>query len=106
MYLTYASLLLSVTWVLWTWAYAAHRRPVPAAWTRNGAASTAIVLVIVALLPIGFGLLFATGLSPMATLAAQTPASAVATLAAPVLAGLATPRLRRPLAGPAVRAAK
>lgn len=106
MYLTSASLLLSVTWVLWTWAYAAHRRPDPAAWTRNGAASTVIVLVVVALLPIGFGCLFATGLAPMETLAEQTLASAVATLAAPVLAILVTPRLRRPLAGPAARAAK
>lgn len=106
MYLTSASLLLSVTWVLWTWAYAAHRRPVPLAWTRNGAASTAIVLLVVALLPLGLGSLFAAGVAPMEALREQTLASAVATLTAPVLAILVTPRLRRPLTGGTGRAAQ
>lgn len=103
MYLTTASLCLSLTWLLALWAHAAHRRPVPAAWTRFEAASSATVLVIVMLLPIGFGCLAVALANPLETLAAQSVLTAIATAAAPALAVLATPRLRRPLRGVAAQ---
>lgn len=100
MYLTVASLLLSATWVLWNWAYTAHRRPVPAAWTRYEAASIAAVITWVTFLAVGTGALVAAVISPIETLRDQTLLSAAVTLAAPVLAAKARPRLRASLAGP------
>lgn len=100
MYLTVASLLLSATWILWNWAYTAHRRPVPAAWTRYEAASIAAVIAWVTFLAVGTGALVAALVSPIETLRDQTLVSVLVTLAAPVLAAKARPRLRAPLVGP------
>ena len=70
MYLTFAFPLLSLSWPFW--ACAAHRRPVPAAWTRSGAASAAVVPGVPALLPIG------SALAVLATPMVRRPPSGLA----------------------------
>jgi len=97
MYLSIASLTLSATWIIWTWAYVAHRRPEPAAWTRHDAASIAATLVVTNLLPIGVGFLVVALSTPLATLQDLTLAGTAVALGMPLLAVLVTPRLRAPL---------
>lgn len=106
MILTTASLSLSATWIVWSWAYAAHRRPVPAPWTRVEAVSIAAVLVWLILLAIGAGALIAAAIAPIDALRDQSLFSGVVTLGAPVLAAMAVPRLRQPLRGTRIDAAK
>ena len=100
MYLFVASLILSVTWIIWIWAYSAHRRPEPLAWTRLSAASIAVLLVVVCLLPVGIGYLAVALMSPLETLGDLGVVRAALAAAAPLVAVLATPRLLAPMRQP------
>lgn len=97
MYLAIASLTLSATWIIWIWAYAAHRRPVPLAWTRYESASITVTLLVTNLLPIGIGFLVVALSTPLATLKDLGLSGAAIGLGMPLLAVLVTPRLKAPL---------
>ncbi len=101
MILASGTLMLSAAWLFGIWAYAVHRRPVPAAWTRRGPGSTAVTLVLVFLTTFGAGLVLAAALSPLATVRDQTWITGLMTLAAPIVAWLVGPRLRTAFRGSA-----
>jgi hypothetical protein len=87
---------LSAAALLLAWAYGAHRRPVPRAWTRFEAASSAIGLVFVLLVPIGLGSLAAILLDPAETLATLDAPTLGAAAGLAVLCWWAVPRLIAP----------
>lgn len=97
MYLAVSSVTLSVTWLIWIWAYSAHRRPEPLAWTRHNAASIAVLLGVIGMLPVGIGYLAVALISPLETLRGLSVAEAALVLGLPLLTGLATPRLLAPM---------
>lgn len=97
MYIITASISLSAAWILWHWAYSAHRRAVPAKWTRAAGASTATVLVWVFLSALGVSALVAAAFTPIDALRDLNVGSAAASVIAPVLAILLTPTLRKEL---------
>jgi hypothetical protein len=97
MYLAVSSVTLSATWLIWIWAYSAHRRPEPPAWTRHNAASIAVLLVVVSLLPVGIGYLAVSLISPLEALRDLDVAEAALALGLPLLTVLATPRLLAPM---------
>ncbi|MCU9848612.1 hypothetical protein OEZ60_11375 [Defluviimonas sp. WL0024] len=94
MYLTLASCALSTTWIFWAWTHSAHRRSVPAKWTRLRGASMTAVLRWIILLSLGTGALAATFFRPLDTLAELNPSSGAITRLAPVLAIFLRSRLR------------
>jgi hypothetical protein len=100
MHVLVASLILSVTWMIWIWAYAAHRRPEPLAWTRYSVASIAVLLVVVCLLPMGIGYLAVALMSPLEMLGDLGIAQAALVVGTPLLAVFATPRLLAPMRQP------
>ena len=67
MYFALGVSLLSAAAILFAWAYAAHRRPVPARWTGREFLSSGICIVITALLPIGGGSVAVAVLDPVGT---------------------------------------
>lgn len=99
MILTSGSLMISLGWLLWGWAYASHSRSVPAAWTRSALLTTLAVVVVVNLLCLGVGFVVAALVSTEGPFAGQSVSSLALTLAAPVAAVLVAPRLRRLLGG-------
>ena len=94
MFLIIASLALSASWIVWTWLYTAHRKPVPPSWTKNEPATALGVVVWVVLLATGIGAFVAACAAPVATLGQLTILSAIATVSAPVLAWFLTRYLR------------
>lgn len=100
MHLLVASLTLSATWLIWIWAYAAHRRPEPLAWTHYSVASIAVLLGVVCVLPLGIGYLAVALLSRLETLGDLGIAQAALVAVAPLLAVFATPRLLAPVRQP------
>lgn len=67
--------LLAATVIIYCWAFAQHRRAVPAAWTRIDSLSTGICLVLVTTLAAGICFLIAGLIAPRETLAGMTTAS-------------------------------
>ena len=67
--------LLAAAALLFAWAYAAHRRPVPARWTGREFLSSGICIVITAVLPVGCGYLAVAVLDPAGTVRSLEPIS-------------------------------
>ena len=93
MWLLAASLSLSFAWAFGAWTYVAHRRPLPAGWTRVGWLSSATVLVVVLDGTFGLGAVLAAAFSPVETVRSLGLPTALATVAAPLLAALAVSAL-------------
>ena len=68
MYLAWGVGLLSAAALLFAWACAAHRRPIPARWTSREFLSSGICIVITALLPIGGGYVAVAAFDPAGTI--------------------------------------
>lgn len=68
---------LSLTALLFGWAFGAHRRPVPARWTQTPA-SMLMCVALVELFALGVGFLLMSGLSPIETVTTVEPVSAIA----------------------------
>jgi hypothetical protein len=93
MHLLLGSATLSATLLLFAWAYASHRRPVPARWTRSNALSVAVTVLCVQMLPIGPGFLAAGMLDPATTLHDLGPLVLAGIVAGPILVWLMFGRL-------------
>ena len=85
----------AITVVLFAWGYAQHRRPVPAGWTRHGFLSSALVILLVSLLPAAVGALVVAFIDPSRTLSSLGPVGAGAIAVSLAVAAFVTPRLMR-----------
>jgi hypothetical protein len=95
MYLGVGVSLLSAAVLLFAWAYAAHRWPVPARWTQREFLSSGICIVITGLFPVGLGCIFAAFLDPAASMRSLGPASLALILVSLAVGWLGTRRLWR-----------
>lgn len=86
---------LSVTTLVFAWAYGAHLRPVPARWTQTPL-SMLLCVGLVELAAFGIGFVVLTALNPGETLASLSVVDAVVTAALATAAILFTKRLMAP----------
>jgi hypothetical protein len=93
MYLALGVGLLSAAVLLFVWAYAAHRRRVPARWTGREFLSSGICIVITGLLPIGGGYLAVAVMHPLGTIRSLGAASFVLLVVSVVACWVLIPRL-------------
>lgn len=87
---------LAVTALLLSFAYGAHRKAVPAKWTRLPGLSMMICVALTLMGPVGLGFLIKAALAPMAELASLSIFSVVITGVLVALAVMASPLLIRP----------
>jgi len=81
--------------LLYSWAFAQHRRPVPAQWTRHGWMSCMVAIVIVTFLPAAGGSLALAVSDPGATWASLNPLGMLAILLAILAVAVGAPRFIR-----------
>jgi hypothetical protein len=86
----------SVTAIMFCWVYGAHRKPVPAGWTRWPGASMLVCVAMTLLFPLSIGLLIKAALHPVAEIIALDLSGWLIIAGATVAALVLCPVLIRP----------
>jgi hypothetical protein len=105
MHLLLSVVILSAGAIILAWAYGAHRRPVPAAWTRYDFLSSLVCLLVTCLLPLGIGFGVSALIDPATTLAGLNAWTVGGCVLAIGLWWLLVPRLMAPARQAAVSTA-